>query len=70
MFPEHSLGMFWVFTVVLELPGLQIYLYSNQENIISGTALSCCTTNDINDLVVQLKNYFLLRLCVSGLTTT
>lgn len=40
--------------------------------MISGTTLNSCTTNDINDfndLVVQLKNYFLLSLFISGLTT-
>lgn len=42
-----------MFRVVLQLSRLQIYLYSNQENIISGTVLSCRTTNDINNLVVH-----------------
>lgn len=68
LLPEHNMGIIDFSTVVVQLPGLQIYLYSNQEkNIISGTALNSCTTNDINDfndLVVQLKNYFLLSLSV------
>lgn len=57
---EHNLGIFWLFTVVLQLAGLQIYLYSNQEDvsIISGAAVSCCTINGINYLVVITKEGF------------
>lgn len=59
--------LIFFFTVVFQLPVLKIYLYSNQEDTNIATTLSCCVARDVNNVVVQL-NFFLLSLCIGGLT--